>query len=149
MRLELSNKTDIAKRAITFLVLHADDEPLKGMVLAAWLDTTIHYLPQVMKPLIESGWIVSVPGPNGGYRATESAGFASMRELIEAVEGPIENGQCVLRGAPCPTTETCGMHDAWSRARAALVAELQSTPIVYGAGPDPTATPIGRETTRE
>lgn len=149
MRLELSNKTDLAKRAITFLVLHADGRPLKGALLAEWLGTSLHYLPQVMKPLVEAGWIESEPGPNGGYRTTEQAGFASMRELIEAIEGPIEDGRCVLRGAPCSATETCGVHDAWSRARAALIAELQSTPIVYGAAPDPPANPSGRETTRE
>jgi Rrf2 family protein len=149
LRLELSNKTDIAKRVMTFLVLHADDKALKGATLAEWVDTTIHYLPQVMRPLIDAGWIESVPGPNGGYRATEQAGFASMRELIEAVEGPIENGRCVLRGAPCPATEKCGMHDAWSRARAALIAELQSTPIVYGAAPDPSANPSEGRHTRE
>jgi len=136
MRLELSNKTDLAKRAISALVLGADDDPVKGAHLAADLGTTVHYLPQVMKPLIAAGWVTSEPGPTGGYRATERAASASMKELIEAVEGPIANGRCVLQGAPCPTTEKCAMHDAWSRARAALVDELQSTPIVYGADPD-------------
>jgi len=53
-----------------------------------------------------------------------------MFELIEAVEGPIEDGRCVLRGAPCPATEQCALHEAWSGARAALVEVLLRTQAV-------------------
>ncbi len=110
-------------------------ETLKGAVLAEQLDTTTHYLPQVMKPLISSGWVVSEPGPTGGYRATEGATAVTMFELIEAVEGPIIDGQCVLKGAACPATEQCALHEAWSGARDALIDVLRKTQAVDGVLP--------------
>jgi Rrf2 family protein len=135
MRLELTRKTDLAARALLFLTVNADDEPLKGGLLAEWLDTTLHYLPQVMKPLVDRGWVISVTGPTGGYRATSSGAEAVMFDLIEAVEGPFDDGRCVLRDAPCPAVEECGLHTAWTRARRALIDELRVTRVVDGATP--------------
>ena len=60
-----------------------------------------------------------------------------MFDLIEAVEGPFEDGRCVLREAPCPAIEQCGLHNAWSRARRALIDELRQTRVVDGALPVP------------
>jgi len=137
MRLELTKKTDLAARGLMFLAFHADDSPLKGAILAEWLGTTAHYLPHVMKPLINRGWVESLPGPSGGYRATEGAEKTSMYDLIEAVEGPIEDGRCVLREAPCPAIEQCALHDAWTRARKALTDELRDTGLVDSAVPVP------------
>ena len=137
MRLELTKKTDLAARALTFLVLHSSDDPLKGTLLADALDTSTHYLPHIMKPLTDLGWVESVTGPSGGYVATPAAWDAGMLDLIEAVEGPVEAGRCVLRGAPCPASEPCGLHNAWTRARNALVDELRRTRVVDGALPVP------------
>lgn len=149
MRLELSRKTDLATRGMIFL-LHSDHDPVAGRLLAAQLDTTIHYLPQVMKPLVREGWVASIPGPNGGYSATESASSVSMLELIEAVEGPLDDGRCILKEGPCGSFERCALHEAWTRAQAALVDELQATPVVDGADPSRVGHPhTRRETTRE
>ena len=69
MRLELTKKTDLAARALMFLVVNADDEPLKGTHLAEWLDTSTNYLPQIMKPLIDHGWVASETGPTQSHRS--------------------------------------------------------------------------------
>lgn len=136
MRLEITKKTDLAARALVLLAAHGvSGESLKGPQLADELGTSTTYLPQVMKPLVSRGWVVSNPGPTGGYRPTGHAESVSMLELIEAVEGTVDTSRCVLRSAPCPAVDACGLHNAWSRARTALIDELRRTPVVDGAVP--------------
>jgi Rrf2 family iron-sulfur cluster assembly transcriptional regulator len=128
MRLELTRKTDLALRALR--VLAARGSLLKGIELAEALGTTAAFLSQVVAPLSRAGWVRSVPGPRGGYLATEPAVDVSVLELIEAVEGPVETGRCVLRPQPCPADLPCALHDAWLPARDALVERLAATPVL-------------------
>ncbi len=130
MRLELTNRTHLAKLVMEQLASDGRDHPVKGGDLAAVVGTTRHYLPQVMRPLVAPGWVTSEPGPSGGYRLTDSGRLATLLELIEAVEGPIVNGRCVLRGAACPPSEPCALHETWSRARSAMVVELGAVRVV-------------------
>lgn len=128
MRLELTRKTDLALRALR--VLAASGSLRKGVPLADTLGTTAAFLSQVIAPLSRAGWVRSVPGPRGGYEATEHASDVSVLELIEAVEGPVENGRCVLRPQPCSAELPCALHDAWIPARDALVDRLAATPVL-------------------
>lgn len=126
MRLEITKKTDLALRALGVL----DGEGrLKGSALADRIGTTSTYIAQVMTPLVQAGWVDSEPGPTGGYRLTSQLGDISFLELIEAVEGPTDSGRCVLRTGPCPGEDVCAVHEAWMRARTALLDELDRTSL--------------------
>lgn len=128
MRLEITRKTDLALQALR--VLAETENPVKGKDLADRIGTTAPFIPQVMKPLVEAGWVGSDRGPTGGYRLSADLTRTSVLALIEAMEGPTADGNCVLQGTPCPAIDRCAMHDAWSRARAALLTELSKTHIV-------------------
>jgi Rrf2 family protein len=128
MRLELTRKTDLALRALR--VLADNGELHKGVDLADALGTSAAFLSQVVAPLARAGWVRSVPGPRGGYEATELAADVSVLELIEVVEGPVETGRCVLRPQPCPADLPCALHDAWLPARDALMDRLAATPVL-------------------
>lgn len=128
MRLEVTRKADLALRALRVLV--ASGSLRKGVELADTLGTTAAFLSQVVAPLARAGWVRSVPGPRGGYEATERSADVSVLELIEAVEGPVETGRCVLRPQPCPADLPCALHDAWMPARDALVERLAATPVL-------------------
>ena len=101
-----------------------DTGRLSGHELAERIDTTLPFLPQVLGPLVKSGWVESQPGPGGGYRLAVTLGDLSLLELVETVEGPAETGRCVLREGPCPGTESCPVHEAWLSARTELTERL-------------------------
>ena len=132
MRLELTRKTDLALRALRTLV--ASETLRKGGELAEALGTSAGFLAQVMSPLTRAGWVRSVPGPRGGYRATGAAVAVSVLQLVEAVEGPVRADRCVLREQSCPTEVPCALHDAWMPARDALVERLAATPVTAATG---------------
>lgn len=128
MRLELSRRTDLALRALQALV--RSGALSKGGDLADTLGTSAGFLAQVLAPLTRQGWVRSVPGPRGGYRATDTAREISVLELIEATEGPVRADRCVLREQPCPAAVPCALHDAWMPARDALVERLAATRVL-------------------
>ncbi|HEX5630433.1 MAG TPA: Rrf2 family transcriptional regulator, partial [Acidimicrobiia bacterium] len=70
----------------------------------------------------------SGPGPRGGYTLATDLTGRTLLEVIELIEGPTDDGRCVL-GGPCRSEVRCAAHDAWSEARRALLDRLQSTPI--------------------
>lgn len=126
MYLEMSTRTDIALRAIRRL---AETKREAGAGLAAALDVTPTYLARILSPLVRSGWISSKQGPSGGYALSCDPRDLSVLDVIEAVEGPVDSGHCVLRDTTCSSASPCSMHDAWSRARDALTKELRATPV--------------------
>lgn len=134
MRLEMSIRTDLALRALAHL---HETGPSTGTNLAAAIETTVNYLPQVLKPLVLEGWIHSTRGPGGGYRLSTELTSLTVLEVIEAMEGAAEDNRCVLRGAPCPVPEPCALHEAWVRARGALLRELGLTSVAttFGLAP--------------
>lgn len=102
---------------------------MKGSELADKVCSTAGFMPQVLAPLVQMGWVRSDPGPTGGYRLQADLESISMLELIEAVEGPTDRDRCVLDSGRCSDVGHCAIHDAWSRAREQFLSELADTTL--------------------
>jgi Rrf2 family protein len=127
MRLEITRRADLAVRAMTALA--AADGRLKSGDLADALGTTIAMVPQFVGPLVKAGWVQSDPGPTGGYRLNAPLDAISVLDVIELVDGPTDNGRCVVADRPCDARNRCALHDGWSQARADLMASLDATAL--------------------
>ncbi|MGC8634408.1 MAG: RrF2 family transcriptional regulator [Candidatus Limnocylindrales bacterium] len=130
MRLEITRKTDLALRALR--LLSADRTPWKGAQLAEAIGTTPGFLAQALGPLVRRGWIGSTVGPSGGYRWAGATSELSLLDVIEAIEGPVLDANCILPGsARCSAAASgkpCTLHDGWVQASAAVLAMLAGTP---------------------
>lgn len=126
VRLEVTRKSDLAVRALIELGAGRDGStlPVKGSDLADRISTTGGFLAQVMTPLVKAGWVRSDPGPSGGYSVVVDLAKVSVLAVIEQIEGPTDNGQCVLVDRPCNESGQCALHPAWMRARNHLLDEL-------------------------
>ncbi len=123
-------RTDLALRALR--LLERSERTLRSADLAEDLRSTPQFMPQVMTPLVKAGWVASEPGPRGGYRLSTDLSARSILEVIEMIEGPTDDGQCVLKDGPCVDSVRCALHDAWMSARNALLTELGKTPVSTG-----------------
>ncbi len=126
MRLELLARTDLALRTMHAL---ADGRRWRAADIAEHVDSTPAYIAHVMVDLSRPGWVDSSPGPTGGHRLAAHLSSISMLALIEAIEGPTDDGRCVLADRACPSPEPCALHDAWVGARDALTAQLATTTL--------------------
>lgn len=110
--------------------LGAPGVKLSGAALSSSIGTTTSFLPQVVAPLIDHGWVISERGPGGGYALTHDSVEASLFDVLEATQGQTVNGRCVLREQPCPGSQVCDVHAVWTAARNVLVEGLRKIPVV-------------------
>lgn len=127
MKLELTRKTDLAIRAMQ--ALHRAGTRLPGRQLAELIETTTPFVAQVVTPLVQAGWLDSKPGPSGGYGLITDPKLVTVLQVVEVIEGPINNGRCVLAGGPCGQ-DVCSVHDAWIDAQEALRAAFARVAVV-------------------
>lgn len=126
VRLEITRSSDLATRALLTL---AGAGRMKGPDLAAEVGTTAGFLSQVLAPLVAAGWVRSETGRLGGYELEVDLDALSVLDVIEAIEGPTDQGRCVLVDRACASTDPCALHVAWHRSRALLVEQLAGSPL--------------------
>lgn len=110
--------------------LYESKERATGRQIAEAIGSTVGFVPQVLNSLVQAGWIDSKRGPSGGYSLAADPRSVTILEVIEAIEGPIDDGRCVLVGGPCGTADVCSIHEAWREARFALRAAFAGIPVV-------------------
>jgi Rrf2 family protein len=69
-----------------------DDLPIASHRIADERKIPERFLLKVLKPLVSAQILLSIKGPNGGYRLARAANDITMLEVVEAVDGPIRGG---------------------------------------------------------
>lgn len=128
MRLTVSKRSDLAIRAVRYLDTRAGRVP--GSEIAEAVGTSVPFLSQVLTPLVAEHWIDSRTGPTGGYSLMDTGRAMTLLELVEAVEGPIIDGRCVLEDNSCDGIDQCALHSMWSVARSALMSSLAGVRVL-------------------
>jgi Rrf2 family protein len=126
MKLGLRPRTELTLRIVTVL---GEGGRWRAGDLAQAVDTTPAYIAHVLAPLTRAGWVHSSPGPTGGHELVVDIADVSLLDLIEAVEGPTDDGTCVMSRRPCPGPQICALHHTWTRARDAMTSELAATSL--------------------
>jgi len=71
-----------------------DAEPISLAAVAGAETLPLAYLEHLVAKLRDAGLVGSVRGAHGGYRLARPASEISMREVVEALEGPIAPMEC-------------------------------------------------------
>jgi Rrf2 family transcriptional regulator, iron-sulfur cluster assembly transcription factor len=127
VRLEITRRAELAVRAMVALAetdraaaVRGGPARLKGVELADRLGTTPAFCGQVVTPLVRAGWVRSDPGPTGGYGLGAPLSGLSVLDVIEVVDGPTDDGRCVVQNAACDEAAPCLLHRAWQLGRGEL-----------------------------
>jgi Rrf2 family protein len=135
MKLVPTRRTDYAIRALIHLA--NDPGPLaKAADIGEAMAIPVGFLQQVLQELQRAGLVTSRSGPAGGYSLARPAEAVTIREIVEALEGPIVAADCALRGGPCHWDDVCALHWVWSSARAALADRLEAATLARVAADD-------------
>ncbi len=135
VKLVPTNRTDYGLRALIYLV-NAGDPLTKAAEIGRAMDIPVGFLQIVLQDLQRSRLVTSKSGPRGGYALGRPADAITVCEVVEALEGPLDSGECALRGGPCHWDDVCALHRVWSSAREALRERLQSATLAEVAAKD-------------
>jgi Rrf2 family protein len=87
--MKLTRASSYALHAVAFMASQKHDRPVASHHIAQARGIPERFLLKVLKPLVSARVLLSIKGPNGGYRLAKPAGDISMLEVLEAVDGPI------------------------------------------------------------
>jgi Rrf2 family protein len=93
--MKLTRASSYALHAVVFMAAQKHDRPVASHHIAQARGIPERFLLKVLKPLVSARVLMSIKGPNGGYRLARAPGDISMLEILEAVDGPIR-GQSPL-----------------------------------------------------
>jgi Rrf2 family protein len=97
------------------------------------------FLSKVMQSLVRHRLASSRRGKQGGFAILPRGREATMREVIEAIDGPIYLNVCLNGGKPCERKSSCPAHPVWARAQRAMVDVLMSVTVSAMAARAPSA----------
>ena len=87
--MKLTRASSYALHAVAYMADQDTNEPVASHVIAKARKIPERFLLKVLKPLVSARVLLSIKGPNGGYRLAKPAGEITLLEVLEAVDGPI------------------------------------------------------------
>ncbi len=124
--MELTRKGEYAVRGI----IHLARKPFGSVVLlsdiAEEADIPQTFLAKIFQNFAKLGFIKSYRGTGGGFSLARSASTITLRQVVEAVEGPIAPNRCVPEPGDCERSASCAVHAVWHRV------QLQTVEILDG-----------------
>ena len=104
----IRRNTDYALRLAAHLANEfASGRPLSSRVLAKDNDVSYALACKLLQKLAGAGLVGSTMGPKGGFVLARSPETISLKQVVEAVQGPINVNSCLARDFNCPKQENC------------------------------------------
>jgi Rrf2 family protein len=87
------------------------------------------FLSKVLQMLTHAGLILSWRGNDGGFEILPVGMQATLRTVIEAIDGPIFLNVCLTSGRACERQVPCPVHPVWIKAQQAVLEHLDGATI--------------------
>lgn len=84
------------------------------------------YLAKIIQALSRASLVRTRQGPTGGVFLLTDPATITLRQMIEAVEGPIYLNRCLIQPGQCPRDHFCPVHPVWRRIQGLLIRELDA-----------------------
>jgi Rrf2 family transcriptional regulator, iron-sulfur cluster assembly transcription factor len=127
VKLELSSEGRYALRALVYLAWAG--ERLTADRISAEAHIPRRLLARILAKLSHAGLVESEQGRSGGSRLARPAGEITLREAVEAVEGPFGVTRCIMEDRACGGGAPCAVHEAWEEGQQAILEYLGTQTI--------------------
>lgn len=119
----LGQAEDYAVRALVDLARHPE-----ASVREIADRTTIPgaHLAKVIQALARAGLVETTRGRGGGVRLARAPGEITLRQAVEAAQGPIRLHRCPLRSKGCPRDPQCRLYRFWTELQEQTIARLEA-----------------------
>jgi Rrf2 family protein len=118
----LNRDADYAVRALAKLAV--TEELTSAASLAESQDVPVVFLRKIMQRLLRAGIVESRQGPLGGYSLARAPKDITLRDVVEAVQGPVLMNACFADAGSCPNTSACLLHERLGALQEELNASL-------------------------
>jgi Rrf2 family protein len=127
--MQLTRAADYAVRVMIHLATLPPHERTLLPALAQATGTPESFLSKILQALCRAGLIASWRGQSGGFEILAAGREASIRAVIEAIDGPICLNICLISGASCSRKSFCPAHPIWASAQEAMLGVLNTARV--------------------
>ena len=126
--MDISRKTDYALRMLSMLV--KDEGSLLSVRTAAdEVGVPYSFARSIQHGLVQAGIVESLRGVHGGMRLKVDPAQVTIRQIVEAVQGPLIMNDCTAEGASCDRQGDCCYHPLWVGTQALVYSYLDSVTL--------------------
>ena len=122
--MKLSTRGKYGLYAMYYLASHAGEGP-QTLQSISTVGVPRQYLEQILGNLRRAGLVSTVRGAQGGYQIAGRPDEITVRDVIDAVEGPIELSECASAETSCQRSGVCPVRRVWQRVTDSINAELE------------------------
>lgn len=127
--MRLTRQGDYAVRVMVDLAAHSAEAPVPRARIQMRQDVPAAYLAKIVQMLARAGLVRTQAGARGGVSLAVPPDKVTLRQVIEAAEGPISLNRCVVRPGACARDRFCTVHPVWLRLQALVTRELDAVTI--------------------
>ncbi len=126
--LQINRQTDYAVRVVLALAKHPQGTRLSSGTIQREMLIPKAILGRIVAQLAAAGLVKTYPGREGGLELPQPAGAITLKDVVEAFEGPLLLSECLESHAEddCPFRGECPVSSKWGRVQAAMLKEMAS-----------------------
>lgn len=125
--MNINQESDYAFRIVLMLSKEGLDNKLDAKSLSEKGNIPLRFLLKLTRKLTQTGIVKSYRGVNGGYSIARDPKNITMKDVVEAIQGPIIVTRCVYDTKACSANKSghCSIHKALCNIQSRMVAELE------------------------
>lgn len=127
--LEITRQADYALRATTEIARVPEGERIPTALIASRQKIPLPFLAKIVSQLVVRGILETIRGASGGVNLARPADTITMRDVIEAIDGPIALNRCTREPGVCEHMDTCPFCEIFVEAQETLVKRLEGTTL--------------------
>ena len=140
--MKLSRESDYGLRGLVALARRAPDKATMLAEIAAAEGLPYSFLSKIFRKLAQHRIVTAHRGAQRGYTLARQPGAITVREVLEAIEGPDLADRCLIWDRDCSPARRCLLHAELAAAGRVLAASLERTTLAdLAAVPEPSGRP--------
>ena len=130
----ITRKAEYAIIILTELASYPEGAMVTSKTIAEKRAIPANLVVQLLAVTRTAGWTDGTRGPSGGIKLKIDPSKINMRQVIEAVDGPIGITRCLFSEKPCQDKTHCSLRGVWSEAQEKMLSVLENVSIKDLAG---------------
>lgn len=127
--MRLTRGSDYGLRGLAYLARQPSGQVILVREVAEAQHLPESYLAKIFQELVRQGVMVSHRGARGGFSLARDPSDINLREVVEAIEGPIELVPCLEAEPSCDQMDGCTVWPALQAVQDQLVGALEGMTV--------------------
>lgn len=124
--LQINRQTDYAVRVVLALAKHPRGTRLASGIIQREMLIPKAFMSRIVAQLAAHGLVQTFAGRDGGLELPRPASEITLRDVVDAFEGPILLSECLTSKGEddCPFRVGCPVSNKWGRVQVAMLREM-------------------------